>query len=462
MRTKQYIQAFPDRKLSLWQSAVEEVAARHAARLGALAQPRPPAPEAGSEPVNGEMPLHEAMTVGANGLVEALFHGQPLPHAVPSADTKLAALAAWPAVSPTAAKSWRCSQLALQMAWARIKNDQNEIRRLETAAQFGSCDPLWAECVEQYLLYFKKDKGSIPYRSGGDYVLDDDLNPTAKIALLADWGTGSPPALDLLTQIRNLEPDLVLHLGDIYYSGTPWEVENRFLSLCRQTFAERPTRVYSLSGNHDMYSGGEGYYELVDQMQQQASYFCLRNQDWQFLAMDTGYNDADPFAVDSSVTHLTPTERNWHREKILSAGKRKTVLLSHHQLFTTYDQIGRRAVNASLLSDFAGLLDKVSIWFWGHEHNLALYGPYQGLERGRCIGCGAIPVFVDSQAYQRKFPDVPLLPDPRDPSQPVRLGNDGTTYNHAFALLELNGPKATVSYYQGGSAEPFYVESIPA
>ena len=54
-----------------------------------------------------------------------------------------------------------------------------------------------------------------------------------------------------------------------------------------------------------MYSGGEGYYWLVDELSQKASYFCIRNSDWQFVAMDTGYNDFSPFGVSRQSRNLS-------------------------------------------------------------------------------------------------------------------------------------------------------------
>ena len=63
-------------------------------------------------------------------------------------------------------------------------------------------------------------------------------------------------------------------------------------------------RVFSLCGNHDMYSGGAPYYALLDRLGQPSSYVCLRNAHWQLLGMDTGYNDYDPFREERAMTWL--------------------------------------------------------------------------------------------------------------------------------------------------------------
>src|SRR5580658_211801 len=93
-----------------------------------------------------------------------------------------------------------------------------------------------------------------------------------------------------------------------------------------------------------MYSGGKGYYSLVDELGQQASYFCLQNDDWMFVAMDTGFHDNNPLTVASDMTQLVTqegwSEAKWHLDKIAGAGKRKIVFLSHHQLFSPFGSVG--------------------------------------------------------------------------------------------------------------------------
>jgi len=420
--------------IPLWQSAVEETSAA-AAKLG----------------------LNAARTAPPGAATTALAETlNPDPRTLGTAP---AALSALPAPAQEAVdKARRCSELALHLAWAKLQGDTHAIQQIQNDADFGTCDPLWAETVERYLLYFSKDKGSIPYRSGGDYLLDE-IPAQATIAIIGDWGTGTDAARSLLAQVAGKKPDVVFHLGDIYYSGTPTECQQRFLDICRHVL-DGKTRLYSLSGNHDMYSGGVGYYALVDQLEQQASYFCVRNANWQFLAMDTGYNDFNPFTVNKNVTSLTDTEAQWHLDKIAQAGARQTVLLSHHPLFSAFDAIGGNPVNGKLLDTFKDVLGGVAIWLWGHEHRLGIYAPHLGLQRGRCVGCSAIPVFTAEDKYEPQF-DVPLLQDAS--GNPIRLGDDGTVYRHAYAIMTLDGPSAQVAYYQDNDAvNPLFTEALTA
>jgi hypothetical protein len=436
---------FRDRTLSLWQSALQEAAAQE-----------------GEKPMAG-LPLGP-MRVAGTALAAALLERKPL-----SAAPDIRHFASFPALArlPAAAlsaingavsKGWDCSRLAFELAQARAQNDQPKADKLHNLLKFSTCDPGWARTVDAFLRYYLLNKGNIPYRHGGDYVLAD-LPDKATVALLGDWGTGTDPANDLLKRVAAARPHVVFHLGDIYYSGTRLECE-RFLHNVTGILPPG-TRVYTLSGNHDVYSGGAGYYWLIDQLKQQSSYFCVRNAHWQFLAMDTGRDDFDPFQVDSHAPALTSAEADWHLAKIRAAGGRKTVLLSHHPLFTAFEPIAHQAVNENLHDTFKDVLPDVAAWFWGHEHRLDIYGEYLGLKRGRCVGCSAVPVFEKDTFFDPKFPDVPLLQDPLASGKTVRLGARDGAYNLAYAVMELDGPAAVVSYYQSGADKPLFVEKIP-
>jgi predicted phosphodiesterase len=342
-----------------------------------------------------------------------------------------------------------CAELAAKFLWAEIKGDEAQSAFYSAQLKSAVCDPRWAECLTLYL-EFKAAGGDVPYRANMDVVID--LGSKTKIAIIGDWGTGQDVAINLLQQVKACSPDVVIHLGDVYYSGTQDEMEHNFFDIC-QTVLGPSLPVYSLCGNHDMYSGGDGYYWLVDKLGQRASYFCLQNANWQFLAMDTGHNDHDPTTVDTNMTSLEPSEAAWHTNKIQNAGNRKTVLISHHQLFSPFSSVGsvdnvKHAWNPNLFATFKSLLPQVTCWFWGHEHTLAIYDPYMGLQRGRCVGCSAVPVLMAEQSYEGAddLATCNNLPLPTWKAEAIAR-NNGTDYNHAFAIMTLNGANATVDYY---------------
>ncbi len=369
-----------------------------------------------------------------------------------------------------------CAQLYLQLIVAEARGDTRRVADLKKEIPFSTCDPLWAAVLVEYEKY-RLLSGKIPYRRHQE--LDDFVLPLpargrsqARVALIADWGTGTPEARRLLADVAQRSPDVLIHLGDIYYSGTTNEAQANFLAVCRSTFGPN-VPVYTLTGNHDMYSGGAGYYWLIDQLGQPASYFALRNDSWQLLAMDTSLHDSDPRTVVSNLTHLDEQEAAWHRDKIANAGGRRTILLSHHQLFCAKSGVGATpegrplAVNPRLHATFADLLGQVELWMWGHEHNLIVFDEYVGLKRGRCIGSGAVPAMVSQHPYtpatNLELPDGQRGPPRMNPG--VQLADNGEFYHHAYAVLTLKGRAAEVAYYQmpgdSGAGELLHREQIP-
>src|SRR5258708_2503008 len=138
------IRTFRDRKLSLWQSAVEEVTGQ-ASKVGldaARAQPQavattPPAdaPHPATYPaaapalatkVGMDAAGAEPKAVAATALADAL-HEATSPAAAPSLATVPPALAA----SGVLASAWRCNKLALQLAWAKLQGDTHAVEQLQ-------------------------------------------------------------------------------------------------------------------------------------------------------------------------------------------------------------------------------------------------------------------------------------------------------------------------------------------
>jgi len=99
-----------------------------------------------------------------------------------------------------------------------------------------------------------------------------ELAPRARLIFVGDWGSGLPRAQRIGELMRErieagLDDDRqvhVVHLGDVYYSGFGWEYNKRFLPWWPVLPEEAGTIFsWSLNGNHDMYSGGHGYFQTL-------------------------------------------------------------------------------------------------------------------------------------------------------------------------------------------------------
>jgi len=294
-------------------------------------------------------------------------------------------------------------------------------------------------------------------------VLDYRLPETAKVVLLGDWGANMSDNVAMLSEaLKKFKPDAIFHLGDVYYSGTQFECTRNVLKVMNelvQTLGIKRPAFFTIPGNHEYYSGGAGFYDMIGKIndgipgaRQQASYFCLRtaNNTWQFLGMDTGYGDHIPGM--SVGPALQQPEAAWHQEK-LKGFKGSTILLSHHQLFSANSEINKDGpqpyLNQALLATFKPYFDLIPIWFWGHEHNLVLFKDSQfGLKKGRLVGCSAYEESLQEDPYKINYNAVAYANNmPRLELSPFAT-NMQKFYNHAFALLEVSPAKIDVSYFQ--------------
>lgn len=441
---------FPSAMASLWQSAAAKVSSQVAAGGAVLANAALHVPHVN---LNDEM-------IKAAAAVGAAVHG---------------AEAALPADNGAA----KCSSAAFKLAMARVNGDTaGAIAADAELKAFGTCDPRWVECITEFVArYTLSQHADVPYkrwRSLDDFVLPDPrvagapevLPAQCRIGIIGDWGTGEGRAQDLLNKLAETPLDLLIHLGDIYYSCTAYEA-NAFYEHCVGAFAgKKLPRILTLCGNHDMYSGGAPYYSLLSRIGQPASFFCLRNASWQIIAMDTGYNDFDPLKIDNGSTWVQDnddrtdpySELDWHQDKLKNAGPRRTILLSHHQPFTRNSPIGKNnAVNRCLSGQFSEFYPAIALWLWGHEHNQVIYAPFQGLAKGRCIGASAIPVAGTDPMYRV---DPAFLGPDGKPNQPVadllnqsdelKLSVDPATglFNLGYGIVTLNDKNGTADYYQ--------------
>lgn len=381
----------------------------------------------------------------------------------------------------------------------------DKTRHFWEIAKYSTLDWLgWAQCELEYLRY--RIESRFPqYKAWNEQhppdlsygVIAYRLPSTCTILLIGDWGTHMADNVALARQaLKKFTPDAVIHLGDIYYSGTREECTENVVDvmdmLVRELNIKRPP-FFTLPGNHDYYSGGRGFYQMLGKInatlpdcEQKASYFCLRTQDdhWQFLGMDTGYNDRDP--IDQKAPGLVPSEVTWHRDKLDNFGG-TTVLLSHHQLMSAKEVLSKDGprpwLNEGLHLVFQPYYDRVAAWFWGHEHNLIFFkdnqlfpGDTKALRKGRLLGCSA---------YEETLAEDPYSVNPAcagaafmDNMQKLQLSKYRTAlqtfYDHAFALLEVSPQKITVSYYAYPSWDqdfdmpadpaigaPLFVEDLP-
>jgi hypothetical protein len=291
------------------------------------------------------------------------------------------------------------------------------------------------------------------------------LASDARLVLVGDWGTGEGAALAVAAQMRRRIDEAagrevhVVHLGDVYYAGTRWEAEHRFLDHW-PVRAEEAGRVRSwcLNGNHDMYSAGEGLFDVIladprfaaqrTERDQRTSEFHLRNEHWDVLGLDTSWRFRLT-DIRGGAGWLPRRGRRWLTERLTGSDRRR-MLMSHHQPFTDRDDGAGVVPVGNLLEATREVRSRrgIDAWFWGHEHRLVTFGERHAVRYTACMGHGAVleePVTA-AKAAQRGPGEAEF--------EATFTDSDGDRWRMpGFAVVDLDGPRATVSYIdQNGEA----------
>lgn len=296
--------------------------------------------------------------------------------------------------------------------------------------EFRFGDPQWLSVLYQRLrTRFRGKAPFVAHQVASDFRVP--LSDRATVALVSDWGTGNAHAAGVARQIRSRHPDHVIHLGDVYYAGTPREVENNFLDMWR-AFGPPAARYWALNANHDMYSGGHGYFGVaLPALGQPASYFNLQNRFWRLIGLDSAY-----------VNHtFTVPQMAWLEAQL--TGDARNVLLTHHHLLSPFRKRGD-SLEEWLHPHLAA--GQLFAWFWGHEHHLIEFVEYRGV-KCRCIGHGSLPHLPPDLREQRHAAQIVRMETRRSPL-------DSSRGMHGFALLTFDGPVLHIEYVDeaGGTA----------
>ena len=305
--------------------------------------------------------------------------------------------------------------------------------RMEVAHFKPLSDPRWLKSV--FSMVRRKLHGTAPFvaRPGAP----PPLARRARLIVVGDWGSGLPRARQVAKRIEAVlkEPGTesvqkhVIHLGDVYYGGEHEEYTENFLGPW-PVAPGSDVASYTLNGNHDMYAGGQAYFDtaLADPRfaaQGGGSTFRLANEHWQFLGLDTAYEDA---GLHGEQADWTRRSRDEHPGR--------TALLSHHQLFSAYEPGAR-----TLRRKMEGVLAEreIDAWFWGHEHRCLVYRDHERVKFATCVGHGGIPEYLVEEALT---PPAGLVYEYRD-----RYSTGWQPWNtFGFAVVDLEDATMTVRY----------------
>jgi len=225
-------------------------------------------------------------------------------------------------------------------------------------------------------------------QSAHDFTYDlrsrDDV---ATVGLFGDWATGYYHSRYIAKHLASMAPDQAIHLGDVYYAGSPRELGDHLAAPLDGLLAQCP--VYLMNANHEMMHEGIPYLDFIRakhdaaRQPQESTYFCLRNTHYQVIGIDTAFHE--------SGRHPDTQIQGWLMSRLAEGRREKkiNILLSQNEPYSK--GMIQKLLSADLRE--AVLEQKlVDLWFWGDEHYCALYGPGAAAPFiGCCIGHGGYP-----------------------------------------------------------------------
>lgn len=247
----------------------------------------------------------------------------------------------------------------------------------------------------------------------GVYTLQSSAPSRSEIniSILSDWASDTSESDSVAHLVAKHAPDYTIHLGDVYFVGTPKEIENNFTAPHASWYYGASGSLV-LSGNHEMYSNGNAFFQhllpamYVQQAEirktQQAGFFCLENEYWRVIGLDTGYTSVGrPFleVLSPPDCHLKKEQIVWLRDVVKIGDpedRRGLVFLSHHPNTSSFRE--EYKIPGEQIRKLIGH-DREVVWLWGHDHRMVVYhknkngkGP---IAYGRCIGHGGLPVEIN-------------------------------------------------------------------
>jgi hypothetical protein len=310
------------------------------------------------------------------------------------------------------------------------------LQRVRGRFQLNMGDWRWINAAKAKLI--KRRRGPVKFveNTNGPAPLGEN----ARIVLFGDWASGIPYAQKLAETIWNsclkgvigTRPLHAIHLGDAYYGGLVSDYSERFNPYWPVPIGqERHVSSWTLAGNHDMYSGGHGFFRMLGidyrfSNQGGCSYFLLENEHWQVFGLDTSY---DPIDFKGDIGNLYGNQAEWIAHERGRAPNKKCVVLTHHQPFSAFDDI-----DDTLEKQLRSTLGKrlVTAWFWGHEHDCAVYEQRLSVPYPVMLGHGG-------------FPQEPTEPLPH--GAPIKFDWPFMTdrfITFGFGVLDFNGPEIRV------------------
>jgi predicted phosphodiesterase len=340
-------------------------------------------------------------------------------------------------VAPDGAVTYSDPILAVAASWGAIAED------IATASVEGDDlteSSIWRWAVTGVQAWINRgDKGMselaarVPTRT---LNINKDV---ARIAVVGDAGYRGVPQQRVILMIREIHErspfDLIVHLGDTYFSAGEQEVLRHLLV----PFSAISAPLVTLCGNHDLYHGPDGYLAALKVLKQPGRFFLIKTPHWRIAALDTSFGSARALRNDGK---LDAVQLEWLNDLLVAKTKGDLILMSHHFIISGWDEPAK-----SLRLQLERLVrGRVFAWYWGHEHRCAYYDKGKWGFYGASIGNGA---------FLEKWSDAARTDTPATwHGGETRCSCSGIQENvywpHGFVEIELRENRVTETYHLEG------------
>ncbi|MEP5611488.1 MAG: metallophosphoesterase, partial [Cyclobacteriaceae bacterium] len=243
-----------------------------------------------------------------------------------------------------------------------------------STALYGVLDPGWVQAILYYFLFDLDITTKHPFTNTPKVTTI--TQDTLSLALFGDWGTGqyqdgnlsSSPSQQVMQQIAAKNPDVMIHLGDVYYAGLGSQEQEKLLDCWKSARLGN----FTLNSNHEMYDGGLGLYNValnspLFAAQNQSTFFAIRFNEWVILGLDSAYN-ATKFYMDGAIAG---SEQKDFVDSLNLTKDNKLLVLTHHNPIDVQG-LNPNALWTDVVKNTLGGTEP-DMWYWGHIHNGAMY-----------------------------------------------------------------------------------------
>ena len=311
---------------------------------------------------------------------------------------------------------------------------------------YQSLDLFIDKCVKQrqYIPPIRQINGAF-YDEAND-INCYQIKDSCTISLIGNWATGTMSSIETIKAIKQFKPDYLIHLGNVYQSGSVHEHLHHLIRPIKQYLPK--TKTFIVPGDHSYYSGTDGIEYSLKMFGQNLSYFSLFNKHIQFQGIDNVF-----------ANQVNKEELDWHIQRTSQAKVkgRRIVYLTHSSPVSLWNQLGyvngmSACINPTLFSQFENTIDDVDAWFFSQEKSFNLMGPYiyndHVIVRPRLIGNSSSVYKTENLSDMPGDFDVSMEIVPLPQPLGVYPSRYLTMLNTCFVIIKINSKRIKINYYE--------------